>query len=323
MLLDVLLVLAGMAALYFGGEWLVNGAEKLALSFGVSVLIISLTVVAIGTSMPELLVSLQGALGGSSDLAIGNVIGSNIANIGLILGATALLSPLLIQASLLRREIPLMILFTLLVIGMAADGALSRVDGFFLLLAYLLFTVAFYFFAKRDAATAEQLTAEVGEQPTDSSRPRDFARLLLGIAALALGSRLMVAGAVSLARSVGISELVIATTLVAFGTSLPELATSLSAVRQNVTDVAIGNVIGSNIANLLLILGIVALVTPIPVDGAEVQLEFLVMFGFAIALLPFLFNQRLGRKRAALLLGAYIAFVLFSVASGRQPPLVQ
>ncbi|MDE2853634.1 MAG: calcium/sodium antiporter [Chloroflexota bacterium] len=317
MLYNVALLLFGLICLFYGGNWLVRGASNLALSFGVSVLIIALTLVAIGTSMPELLVSVQAALVGKSELAIGNVIGSNIANIGLILGATGLITPLSVKATLLRREIPIMIVFTAVAIVLTLDGSLSRIDGALLLLSFVGFNALFYRLAKRERAERERLLADLDEPPRgDLDRRRELMLLLLGILALVLGSRLMVEGAVNLARLLGISELVIAVTLVAFGTSLPELAASLSAAYHRQTDLAIGNVVGSNIANLLLILGITALLRPIAVRSEELKFEFMVMIAFALLLIPVLRHQGLGRPQSALLLGAYIAFIIYSVAAG-------
>ncbi len=317
MIEQALLLIAGLAGLFYGGNWLVRGASNLALSFGVSVLIIALTFVAIGTSMPELLVSLQAAMAGKSDLAVGNVIGSNIANIGLILGATGLIAPISVKAILLRREIPIMILVSVLAYLVTLDGRISRLDGAILLLSFAAFNLLFYWLARREAETQERLLSELEDSPDEQlSRRRELLFLFGGVVALVLGSRLMVEGAVNLARLFGISELVIAITLVAFGTSLPELAASLSAAYHRETDLAIGNVVGSNIANLLLILGVTAVVQPIAVDRGEVQFEFMVMIAFAVLLIPFMRHQRLGRRGAALFLGAYIAFVIYSIAGG-------
>ena len=324
MFLNIALILVGLVGLFFGGNWLVRGASNLAMSFGVSVLIIALTFVAIGTSMPELLVSVQAALAGKSDLAIGNVIGSNIANIGLILGATGLITPLSVKAVLLRREVPIMIFFTIFASALSLDGQISRLDGLILLGAFGAFNLLFYFLARKEQEARDQLLADIDEVPEDGiSRGREFMFLILGILTLVFGARLMVEGAVNLARLVGISELVIAITLVAFGTSLPELAASLSAAWHKETDLAIGNIVGSNIANLLLILGITAFVAPIPVNRSEVQFEFIVMIAFATLLIPFLRKQRLGRKRSAIYLAAYVAFIIFSLVMGEQQPIVR
>ena len=325
MLENLLLLLAGLVGLFFGGNWLVRGASNLAMSFGVSILIIALTFVAIGTSMPELLVSVQAALAGKSDLAIGNVLGSNIANIGLILGATGLIAPLSVKAVLLRREIPIMILFTVFTYILTLDGQIGRVDGLLLLFSFAGFNTMFYFLAKKEQDARDHLLGDVDDEQITSKlgRPKEFLFLLLGIAALVVGSRLMVEGAVNIARLVGVSELVIAITLVAFGTSLPELAASLSAAFHKKTDLAIGNIVGSNIANLLLILGVTSLLRPIAVSRAEVQFEFLVMIAFAVLLIPFTRHQKFGRRQSAVFLGAYIAFIIYSLAADSLQILIQ
>lgn len=322
MLLDAALLLAGLVALFYGGNWLVRGASNLALSFGVSVLVIALTFVAIGTSMPELLVSVQAALVGKSDLAIGNVIGSNIANIGLILGATGLIAPLSVTAILLRREIPIMICFSVGAYALTLDGGIDRLDGALLLLGFAGFNAMMYRLAKNERNERDRLLADLDQAPrNERKRGPEFVWLLLGILALLFGSRMMVEGAVNLARAIGVSELVIAITLVAFGTSLPELAASLSAAYHRETDLAIGNIVGSNIANLLLILGLTALIQPIAIQSAAVRLEFFVMIAFAALLLPFLRQHKLGRPQSALFLGAYIAFIVYSFATGGASPL--
>ena len=325
MIEDITLLIAGLICLFYGGNWLVRGASNLALSFGFSALIIGLTVVAIGTSMPELLVSAQAALAGKSDLAIGNVLGSNIANIGLILGATGLISPLAIKAILLRREIPIMILVTVFTYLLTLDGELGRADGIVLLFSYACFNLLFYLLAKQeqDKGRGDTPDEDGSEEARGITRKREVAYLIAGVVALALGSRLMVDGAVSLARSIGVSELIIAITLVAFGTSLPELAASLTAAFHKQTDLAIGNVVGSNIANLLLILGVTPLLQPIAVDRAEVQFEFIVMIAFAVMLAPIAWQQKLGRSQSAVFLGAYIAFILYSLFSGNLEALLQ
>lgn len=325
MLENLLLLLAGLAGLFYGGNWLVRGASNLAMSFGVSILIIALTFVAIGTSMPELLVSVQAALAGKSDLAIGNVLGSNIANIGLILGATGLITPLSVKAVLLRREIPIMILFTIFTYILTLDGEIGRVDGLLLLFSFAGFNTMFYFLAKKEQDARDDLMADVDDRQLSSrpGRPKEFLFLMLGILALVIGSRLMVEGAVNIARLVGVSDLVIAVTLVAFGTSLPELAASLSAAFHGKTDLAIGNVVGSNIANLLLILGVTSLLRPIAVSRAEVQFEFLVMIAFAVLLIPFMRHHRFGRRQSAIFLGAYIAFIIYSLAAESLQILIQ
>jgi cation:H+ antiporter len=314
MLENILLVIIGLGGLFFGGNWLVRGASNIAISFGVSALIIALTFVAIGTSMPEMLVSLQAAVQGNSDLSIGNVVGSNIANIGLILGATGLIMPIRVQAILLKREIPIMILFTIFTYILTLDGEISRVDGLLLLFSFVGFNTMFYFLAKQEQDAHDRLLADLDmpESVAELNRLQEIGFLIGGIAMLVVGANFMVEGAVNIARSIGVSELVIAVTLVAFGTSLPELAASITAAFKKESDIAIGNIVGSNIANLLLILGVTAFVQPITVDTAEVRLEFVVMIAFSLLLIPFVRNQQLGRRESALFLGAYVAFVLYS-----------
>ena len=323
MIANILLLLVGLAGLFYGGNWLVRGASNLALSYGVSVLVIGMTIVALGTSMPELLVSVQAALAGKSDLAIGNVIGSNIANIGLILGATGIITPLVVQAVLLRREIPIMILITAGTFALAADGQISRLDGAVLLAGFVAFNLVFTLRARSERKEREQLDTETGALTDKIKRWRELAYLAAGIFVLVISSRMMVEGAVNLARMIGISELVIAITLVAFGTSLPELAASLSAAWHKETDLAIGNIVGSNIANLLLILGATALVQPISIDRSEVQLEFVVMIAFAALLIPCARKQRLSRRLSLVFLLAYAGFIIYSLASGGAPNLLQ
>ncbi len=313
MLENLGLVVIGLAGLFFGGNWLVRGASNIAISFGVSTLIIALTFVAIGTSMPEMLVSVQAALQGNSDLSLGNIVGSNIANIGLILGATGLVTPIAVQAVLLRREIPIMILFTIFTYILTLDGQIGRVDGLLLLFSFAGFNTMFYFLAKREQDAAQHLLADLDESSKDKvDRPKEFAFLVGGVVVLVAGANFMVQGAVNIAVALGVPELIIGITLVAFGTSLPELAASIAAAFRKESDIAIGNVVGSNIANLLLILGVTSFLQPINVNSAEIQLEFLVMLGFAFLLIPFARNRELGRFESAIFLGAYIAFILFS-----------
>lgn len=314
MLENIGLIIIGLAGLFFGGNWLVRGASNFAMSFGVSTLIIALTFVAVGTSMPELLVSVRAAMQGNSNLAIGNVLGSNIANIGLILGATGLITPIAVKAVLLRREIPIMILFTIFTYILTLDGVINRVDSLLLLFSFIGFNTMFYFLAKQEQDARERLLADMDDPPPREalSRTKEFGFLVGGIALLVMGAEFMVTGAVHIAEALGVSDLAIGITIVAFGTSLPELAASMAAAFHKESDIAIGNIVGSNIANLLLILGVTAFVQPIPVDTGEIQFEFLIVIAFAVLLIPFARHQVLGRRQSALFLGAYIAFVIYT-----------
>lgn len=342
MFLNIAFVVGGIMMLYFGGSWLVEGASRLARSFGISSLVVGLTVVAFGTSVPELLVSVSAALGGSSVLSVGNVIGSNIANIGLILGVTGLVFPIAVRAALIKREIPILIGVTLFASLILLDGGVSRLDGLTFIIALVAFNVAMLYFAQQDRKRgdlgAEEGEYEEGEDPpiTPEARPRELVRLVLGLAVLAIGAQLTVDGAVSIARTLGISELVIGITLIAVGTSLPELATSVIAALDQKSDIAIGNVVGSNIYNLLSILGITALIRPIDlvshltlgpmhemvrspvVDNYDVYMQVTridspVMIFFTLLLLPFVLNRKISRRESLLLLLLYFTFSIYAV----------
>ncbi|MCU0513112.1 MAG: calcium/sodium antiporter [Anaerolineae bacterium] len=314
-IVDVGLVAAGLVALFFGGDWLVQGAARLAQSFRIAPLIIGLTVVAVGTSAPELLVSVQAALQSNSQLALGNVIGSNIANIGLILGLSALIAPCRIQRSLIRREIPLMIAVTVLAALFILDGDLTRLEGAVLLIGFGLFNVLMYRLATQERREHPEQVPAVNAPvpPVLIRRGREAARLLVGLVALVAGAQWLITGAVNIARALDIPELVIGLTMVALGTSLPELATSVIAALRGHSEISFGNVVGSNIANLLLILGLTVFIAPFG-PGAGVTVDVLVMVGLAFILLPFaLRQQRLSRLEGGVLLLAYAAFIGYSL----------
>lgn len=316
MFIDIIFVVFGLVALYFGGEWFVEGAARIARSFGLSSMVIGLTVVAFGTSTPELLVSLSAALAGNSDIAIGNVIGSNIANIGLILGMTGLIFPISVHIDLLRREIPILLAATAGTALLVIDGEVSRLDGVLMLIGLVAFNVFMIYSARREREKRVFLD-EDGEDAEDPPpvEPigRSVVRGLVGLAVLLLGAQLTVQGAVDLARSVGVSELVIGVTLVAFGTSLPELTTSIVAAFKKESDIAIGNIVGSNIYNLLSILGLTAVLAPIDVDQRVITFDGVVMVGFTLLLLPLVWNRVIQRREGFLLLTLYFIFIFVTV----------
>jgi len=319
---NVVFVIIGLLGLFFGGNWLVTGAARLARSFGISTLIVGLTVIALGTSSPELLVSLSAALSDSSDIALGNVIGSNISNIGLILGMTALVFPVAVRATLIRREIPLMILATILASALTLIGReIGRVDGIIMLIALVGFNFYMYRLtvAQRDDEEFQKQAAEYDETAHEpiiapQGRLREVFRLILGLAVLIVGAQLTVDNAVAIARELNISELAIGVTLIAVGTSLPELATSLVASLRKQNDIAIGNIVGSNIFNLLLILGATSVVNPIPVTDRIIEFELLAMLAFTFALVPITITERkISRFEAVLMLIGYVAFTVVAV----------
>ncbi|MFQ5724286.1 MAG: calcium/sodium antiporter, partial [Terriglobia bacterium] len=282
--MNLLGLLAGLAALYLGAEWLVRGAARLAASLGVRPLVIGITVVGFATSMPEVVVSALAAFRGQTDTALGNIIGSSIANPGLILGIAALLSPLRCDLGLLKREGPVMVGVTVLVWGLAWTGGYTRWQGALLLAGLMVFLWFSLRWARREPAAVEaefeQLQAKrrlLLKEP----RARQVGLIIVGLVLLGVGGHLLVISAVALARRFAISEIVIAATLVAVGTSLPELATSIVAATRRQTDISVGNIIGSNIFNLLGVLGISALVRPIPVSVSVRSFEMVWLLGFA------------------------------------------
>jgi cation:H+ antiporter len=288
---------AGLVLLVGGAEVLVRGAGKLAAQFGIPPLIIGLTVVAFGTSAPETAVSVQAAINGSGDLAIGNVVGSNIANILLILGLTALIAPLIVSRQLIRLDVPIMIGASLLTFALAWDGQLDRIDGAILFGCILAYTAFLITTGRREQAAAaldDEFNREFGLQvaPKPYAWAINLALIVAGLVLLVSGSNLLVEGAVSLARALGLSELVIGLTVVAIGTSLPELATSVTAAFKGERDIAVGNIVGSNIFNLLCVLGLSALVSPDAIQVARnaLQFDFPVMTAVAIACLPIFFS---------------------------------
>lgn len=317
MLQDILFIAVGLVGLFYGGDLLVSGAANLAKSFGIPPLVIGLTVVSFGTSAPELLVSLQAAFNGASDISVGNVVGSNIANIGLILGLTAIIFPLAVQEVLVKREIPIGIAVALLAVPLMINGDISRIDGAILVTGLIIFNIGLIWDSRRSVLKTggnpdETIIGEIEALQTDKPVNRGTAllRFVAGLALLAGASNLTVTGAIGVAEALGVPQLVIGLTLVALGTSLPELSASLIAALRKQNDIAIGNIVGSNIFNLLGILGITALVRPITVSSQVIVRDLWVMIGFTVLLLPLVLNRRLSRREGILLLGLYIVYVI-------------
>jgi len=305
-MLIALLLLTGLVALYFGAEWLVRGGASLAVRLGVTPLLVGLTVVAYGTSTPELIVSSTAAAQGQGAIAIGNVVGSNIFNIGFILGLTALVAPMRVQLQLLRFDTPVMVGVALLFLLFFRDGSIQRWESLVFLAGIVLYTVVNVRLARRQAsADVRQEFDDSVPKPTGSPWT-DTGLIVAGLATLVLGSRLFVTGAVDLARLFDISDAVIGLTIVAAGTSLPELASSLMAAWRKQPDIAIGNVVGSNIYNILAILGVSGMLAS-PVNGQGVSLtDTLIMIGFSAVLLVIAWSGfTLRRWEGALLLALY------------------
>lgn len=318
MLLDLILVLGGIAGLFFGGEWLVIGASRLARSYGVPSLIIGLTIVAFGTSVPELLVSLQAVFSNSDDISVGNIIGSNISNIGLIIGLTSLVFPVFVEMRLLRRELPMMLIATVLTVFLMSDDVLGGNDGFILLLGFVAFSVYMGFLTYTERKKMSSSEADPNDEDDidlipPERRLYEAGRIGIGLVILFIASRATVDGAVGIARDLGVSELVIGVSLVAIGTSLPELATSFIAALRNENDLALGNIVGSNIFNLLLVLGITSTVSPLQVQERVLGFDVVIMLIFSFALLPIASSDRqISRFEAGLLLGGYVVFIILA-----------
>ncbi len=317
------LLLVGLVLLVAGAELLVRGAGKLALSLGVTPLVVGLTIVSIGTSAPEVAVSLGSALQGQADLALGNVLGSNIFNVLFILGLSAAILPLSVHAQIVRQEIPVMIGASLLMLPMMLDGQISRLEGVLMLLAMVGYTVHLLRSPAQESAEVQQELSS--ELPPDSRWDRHWSVQLLlilgGLALLILGARWLVEAAVEIARGLGVSELVIGLTIVAAGTSAPEVATSVMAALRGQRDIAIGNVVGSNIFNILGCLGLVASVAPggMPVAAAALNFDYWVMLATALACLPVMLSGReIARWEGAVFLGYYAAYCAFLILRAQQ-----
>ena len=313
-MLDLLAIVIGIALLFGGGELLVRNASALARAWGLSPMVVGLTIVAFGTSSPELAASLTAALQGSPQIALGNVVGSNIANIALVLALVALVRPPTATAAFLRREVPIMVGAAALLLVLLVGGTVGRAEGalaLLLLVAYLLVLL-------RPAEEKAEVREAFAEEYGGSARTSTWAAALLVVLGLALlvgGANVLVLGATSLARDFGLPEMVIGLTLVAVGTSLPELATSLIAAAKRQSDIALGNIVGSNIFNVLGILGATAVVRPLRIPYEAIAIDLWVMLGLSVLLVPFLVSGlRLGRREGALLLALYLGYVAYLYA---------
>ena len=316
--MDYLLLLLGFAALIIGGNYLVKGAVGIAVKAGISSLTIGMTVVSFGTSAPELLVSLQAALqvGESSLISVGNVVGSNIANISLVLGFTALIAPVVINRTSIVQDWPVMMFSTLICAYFMADLEIDRSEGIVLFTLLLLF-MAYLFYKSRKDQTDDQAKEEVEAVNPPSSLMLNVFYILIGVAGLTFGSEWLVQSATSIAISFGVSPFVIGVTIVAFGTSVPELATSAIAAYKKQSDLAVGNLIGSNIFNILAVLGITAMITPVPLTQSIFDSDVLWMVLVAVLLLAImLLRGPVSRWKGLLLLLFYVAYVYFLL--GRQ-----
>jgi cation:H+ antiporter len=326
--------ICGLTCLIIGAHILVKGASELAFRLGVSPLVVGLTIVALGTSSPEIAISIDAALSGNSEIAVGNVVGSNIFNVLFILGLSAVIAPLVVQLQLIRQEVPLMIGFSILCVVLAQDGSLDRYDGLLLVILMLAYTTFLVLQSKRQNAilrsevrtgqyaSASDLPAK--SQPDGAARQRHWAisllQLAVGLVLLVVGSGWLVESATIIARFFGIADVIIGLTIVAAGTSMPEVATSIIATLKGERDIAIGNVVGSNIFNILACLGISSLVAPqgLDIPGSVLAFDFWVMLAVALICLPIFFSGRtIARWEGFVLLGYYLAYTAYLILAAQ------
>lgn len=303
--LQVLLLIIGIVVVLKGADWLTGGAVGLAQRMGVPQIVIGLTIVAIGTSMPEFFVSLISAINGTPDLAVGNIVGSNIFNALLIVGVAAMVAPITILHSTVKKDIPVALFASVLLMGMTLDNQISRIDALILFACF----IAFIWMTLRGAKKGEVDDTSTDSQPVGTGKAAVL--IIVGLACLVLGSNVFVDNASALARSIGISDAVIGLTIVAGGTSLPELATSVVAARKGNSGIAIGNVLGSNVFNILMILGITGLISPMHISGITI-VDLSVMVVSMLLLWLFSFTRyRISRGEGALLTLVFIGYMVW------------
>jgi cation:H+ antiporter len=323
MLTTVILFVAGLVMLILGAEVLVRGASRMALQWGISPLVVGLTVVSIGTGSPEIAVGLQSALTGQTDLAVGNVVGSNIFNVLAVLGVSALFAPLAISRQIIRSEVPVMIAASLLVLLIGWDGAISRIDGGLLLVLMVAYTLWLLRQSKSASPADHNLNLARATNGRWIYRLQQPALIVIGLLLLLVGADRLVSSAIAFAQAFGVSETVIGLTIVAAGTSLPELVTSTLAAIRGKREIAVGNAIGSNIFNLLGVLGLSAVFAPagLPVSEQVWAFDLPVMLAVAVACLPVFINGlRIARWEGALFFGYYVAYTVFLVLTANQSP---
>ncbi|HIF9313844.1 TPA: calcium/sodium antiporter [Photobacterium damselae] len=311
MLEAVVLLCVGLALLVWSADRLVFGSAALARNMGVAPLVIGMTILAMGSSAPEMMVSATAALAGKTDTAVGNVLGSNIANIALILGVTAMLKPLAIGSTIIRRELPLMLVVTLIAGALLWDNYLGFAEGVLLLVLFVLFLLAMLYISKKAKQEGDVMVDEQeSEIPQNVSNTASFIWIIVGLALLLYSSDMVVESAVTIAKYYGMSDLVIGLTIIAVGTSLPELAASVASVLKGEDDMAVGNIIGSNVFNILAVMGIPGILNPSAISPLAMGRDFYVMLGVSVLLLIMALgkNRRINRIEGGILLICFIAY---------------
>ncbi|MCG3816638.1 calcium/sodium antiporter [Photobacterium damselae] len=311
MLEAVVLLCVGLTLLVWSADRLVFGSAALARNMGVAPLVIGMTILAMGSSAPEMMVSATAALAGKTDTAVGNVLGSNIANIALILGVTAMLKPLAIGSTIIRRELPLMLVVTLIAGALLWDNYLGFAEGVLLLVLFVLFLLAMLYISKKAKQEGDVMVDEQeSEIPQNVSNTASFIWIIVGLALLLYSSDMVVESAVTIAKYYGMSDLVIGLTIIAVGTSLPELAASVASVLKGEDDMAVGNIIGSNVFNILAVMGIPGILNPSAISPLAMGRDFYVMLGVSVLLLIMALgkNRRINRVEGGILLICFIAY---------------
>lgn len=310
--MSLIFIVIGLILLYYGAEWLIKGSSSVAFLLGIKPLIIGLTIVAFGTSSPELLVSIQAALDGVSDMAIGNVIGSNICNIGLILGISALIKPIKIKKEIFQFDLPILLTISFLLIWPMSTGVITFLNGALLVSLLVLYLLLAYWRSKRQQLAVVGEVQDLNKKATKSFLKNGIA-IIAGLIGLVAGAWFLVEGAIELATILGMSTAVIGLTIVAFGTSVPELAASAMASWKGNSDFVVGGVIGSNVFNILCILGITALILPLQTGGIT-NIDVIVMLAFTLIIIPFMrTGYRISRIEGAVLVLGYFAYMVFLV----------
>jgi len=340
MLIHLILLAGGFLLLYFGAEWLVKGSANLARSLGITPVVIGLTVVAFGTSAPEFVVSVISSIQDKSMIAVGNVVGSNICNIALVLGAAAALMPITANRSVVRRDIPLMLVISIYLLLLSLDSHISRIEGITLFTGVILYTIFNYYISLKEKRSSQaayfqpnnnagggtpeagkNFEAKVEEIEIIQSRPRQVVMIIAGIAGVVIGADTMIDSACVIMKQFGVSEKFIGLTVVAFGTSLPELATSVVAAMKKQMDISIGNLVGSNVFNILSVIGAAGIVRPIPVPGGFIESGLIIDYGvmMGICILPWLMMRKdctVKRWGGVLLLCCYAGYLAYLIKTG-------
>ncbi|MFO7838249.1 MAG: calcium/sodium antiporter [Desulfosalsimonadaceae bacterium] len=324
MIVHLFWLAAGFGLLYYGAQWLVKGSANLARSLGISAVVIGLTVVAFGTSSPELVVSVISSIQDKSMIAVGNVVGSNICNIALVLGASATLMPIVANRSVIRRDIPLMLAISVYLLLLSLDSHISRIEGASLFAGIILYTIFNYYISAKEKKAGTALpdpAAATEEIAVIESRLHQILLVTAGIAGVVIGAEKMIDAAVAIMKNFGVSEKFIGLTIVALGTSLPELATSVVAAAKKQMDISIGNLVGSNVFNILSVIGAAGIVRPIPIPGGFIESGLIIDYGamMGISFLPWLMMRKdctVKRGGGLLLLCCYGCYIAYLVARG-------